>query len=632
MSTFVHDVFISYNRKDRSFVEFLVRTLEKAGLRCFRDVTGLKVFDKLDASLKASIATSRWLVAVVSPNYLQSYWCMFEALEAIQGQDFEQRFLPIMVRYLPEDQSLDEDFVLQALQDLDGQMNEFESKLIKLKAYELAPKLDKLRFVRSHLPRIFQQIHERIFPEFALWDDASVRDTLQQIIDRLAPDARFDAATVDLDFKRLEAMPTVIPRLRPLPVVLWKARVGRQAWKNTPLVVGNDVLVGSAGARWNEADEEDGIYCLNAETGELRWFAPTPADANRLMVSKGLVLTGCDDGTVLAVSASDGKPRWRVQLDSGVVGGPFKLPANIGSSMAVASEGDARRDPVLVVTYLGSLYLLDLNTGREIQQVPVGGRVVGAPAVWREGYREHVAVPTLEGSVAFFDYSDIHVQLTARGGVLLEYPDEFNTTGTSVALLATEPVPAGGVVLQPLVRQTSYDWPPLVALDARTGEVLWIAADPEGRVGSFGNLRGRPTVLGEEVIFTTAYSRELCAVSLEDGRLLWSVDVGQGMFEQWSAPVTSGTSVYLGRHDGYLHKVDTATRNREWSLYLGASEHVGVTLSGEQTLPEFDATYAWSSGNSAPILATPVVDRGRLYIGTHEGFLYAIGNLGAAQP
>jgi len=49
-----HDVFVSYSWKDKSFVEFLVRSLERAGLDCFQD-TRLNLFDKLDASLKAAI-------------------------------------------------------------------------------------------------------------------------------------------------------------------------------------------------------------------------------------------------------------------------------------------------------------------------------------------------------------------------------------------------------------------------------------------------------------------------------------------------------------------------------------------------------------------------------------------------
>jgi hypothetical protein len=80
---FTYDVFVSYNRIDASFVRSLVALLERVGLRCFQDVSGLRIFDKLDASLKTAVAQSRCVVAIISPSYLRSYWCMFEALEAI---------------------------------------------------------------------------------------------------------------------------------------------------------------------------------------------------------------------------------------------------------------------------------------------------------------------------------------------------------------------------------------------------------------------------------------------------------------------------------------------------------------------------------------------------------------------
>jgi hypothetical protein len=46
-----YDVFISYNWKDEEFVDFLEASLQASGLTCFRDRSGLNLYDKLDASL-----------------------------------------------------------------------------------------------------------------------------------------------------------------------------------------------------------------------------------------------------------------------------------------------------------------------------------------------------------------------------------------------------------------------------------------------------------------------------------------------------------------------------------------------------------------------------------------------------
>jgi hypothetical protein len=203
------------------------------------------------------------------------------------------------------------------------QIEEFEVKMIQAKAYELSPKLDKLNFVKSNLPCVFHTVQERIYPELKLWDNDNTRATLGQIMARLAPNVAVDMSAIPLDFERLAPMPVVIPRVAELPSVLWKARVGHQAWKNSATVVGDNVIVGSAGRHWNAADSEDGVYCLDATTGVIRWLAPTGADANRVFVDSGIVVTGCDNGSAVAVSVQDGSRLWSVQLDRGIVGGPL---------------------------------------------------------------------------------------------------------------------------------------------------------------------------------------------------------------------------------------------------------------------------------------------------------------------
>jgi pyrimidine deaminase RibD-like protein/outer membrane protein assembly factor BamB len=425
------------------------------------------------------------------------------------------------------------------------------------------------------------------------------------------------------------ATPSVIPRLKELPSLLWKARVGCQAWKNSPLAVGNQVLVGSAGSKWNEPDPEDGVYSLDAQSGAVNWFARTPADANRVMLSKGVVVTGCDDGSVVAISARDGSQIWQTQLDSGIVGGPIKLSANIWRAKArLPAYAEENADPLLVVTYGGHLYLLDLSTGRRLQEVDIGHKVVGEPLLFQLRNSHMLAVPTVDGVLVFLEYHDIFITLAKVPEVALRYPNKFDPCGYSTPVLASQPAWSDGLVLQGIVRNTYYPEAPIIAIDAQTKEVRWIGANPVGRGGGVGNLRGAPLVLGREVIFVSAYSKHMFALSVDDGRLLWMVDLGQGMFEQWCGPIAGNESIYIGRHDGYLHRVDTRGHRRDWSMFLGNERHAGTVISGNQRLPEFDAAPSWRSGASWPILGTPTLDQGRLYVGTQEGYLYCVANLG----
>jgi outer membrane protein assembly factor BamB len=173
----------------------------------------------------------------------------------------------------------------------------------------------------------------------------------------------------------------------------------------------------------------------------------------------------------------------------------------------------------------------------------------------------------------------------------------------------------------------TYAYFPIAAIDVATGEVAWRAADV-GMAFQTGNVRSAPLVVGDEVVFTCAYSDGLFAVSLANGEYRWRVRLGQEMFEQWSGPIARGNGLYLGRHDGYLHKVDMSTKKRVWSIYLGDDAAAGAVIAADQKGLKFDAPAAWRAGQSAPILATPRIDRGRLYVGTNAGYLYSIEELG----
>jgi outer membrane protein assembly factor BamB len=630
MADWEYDVFISYNRKDAAFVSFLEQGVQAAGLRRFRDVAGLGVYDKLDAKLKTTIARSQRLMAVISPAYLKSYWCLFEAMEAIQGQDFALRFMPIVLRYSPDDQGLDETFVMAALEDLDEQMRVFEAQMVATRAYALQDKLDKLAFVRSRLPDLFVRMRERIYPTFDLWDEARIRATMAQLLEFIAPAARVALDAVPLDIGPLVATPAVLPRLNPLPVVVWKAEVGHQAWRNTPVPIGNDVLVASSGEIWNEPDARDGIHCLHAETGRRRWFVHTPHDVNQLMVSKGLVVAGCDDGTLIAVRLVDGGVQWVRQLNGAIVGGPLKLPASIAAPRAHTEHGVQPDvvDPFCVVTVHGQVCVLDLTSGAPVTQAELGQPVIAPSALARHGYDVVLAIPGVDGTLFLVNYSGNALVLAPRLRVNLTYENRYAQEGWAVPDLSARPLSVEGRLLVGFGRETVSDGPPLAAIDVADGKELWQAGRKAVAGNTRGNLRAPPAVAGSEVLLATAYSTKLDAIALETGEPLWSAELGQGMFEQWSGPLLAGRAVFLGRQDGYLHKVSLRTRSRAWSMFLGDAARAGAVVAGSEAAPESGENFAWAAGASAPILATPVFDRGRLYVGTAQGWLFCLANLG----
>jgi len=74
------------------------------------------------------------------------------------------------------------------------------------------------------------------------------------------------------------------PNKQGLPNIKWSTFIGKQKWKNTSLVIGDLIFVGSAGNNWNCEDENDGMYCLDAKDGTIKWMFQTSMKFRTLMV------------------------------------------------------------------------------------------------------------------------------------------------------------------------------------------------------------------------------------------------------------------------------------------------------------------------------------------------------------
>ncbi len=88
-----YDVFISYSAEDREWVSQFVDALNEAGVTTWFDVDrllpGMKIQDEIEAALRAS----RTLVAVVSPNSVDSPSLFFTVGAAIADQ---KRIVPVI--------------------------------------------------------------------------------------------------------------------------------------------------------------------------------------------------------------------------------------------------------------------------------------------------------------------------------------------------------------------------------------------------------------------------------------------------------------------------------------------------------------------------------------------------------
>src|SRR5688572_17236566 len=93
----VSDVFVSYSRKDRDFVQRLVGDLQSAGVSVFFDQT-IQPGESWVASLSKAIESARYLLVVLSPDYLESQWALEEMkVGLLREADRKATVIPLMV-------------------------------------------------------------------------------------------------------------------------------------------------------------------------------------------------------------------------------------------------------------------------------------------------------------------------------------------------------------------------------------------------------------------------------------------------------------------------------------------------------------------------------------------------------
>ena len=89
------EVFISYSRKDLSFIEQLAADLEKAGFSVWYDLSDLDGGDHWAKEIQAAIDSSDVFVTVISPDSIISEWV---SKEFIYASSNKKRIVPLLYR------------------------------------------------------------------------------------------------------------------------------------------------------------------------------------------------------------------------------------------------------------------------------------------------------------------------------------------------------------------------------------------------------------------------------------------------------------------------------------------------------------------------------------------------------
>lgn len=311
-----------------------------------------------------------------------------------------------------------------------------------------------------------------------------------------------------------------------------------------------------------------------------RWKVHTGGDVFASpVVAEGRVFVGTDGGFLVAVAALDGDELWRVDLGGYVA----RSTPVVHDGMVYAAAGY-------------SVTAVEAASGAVRWQVPV--RFVGAASPTLAGDR--LLAPTQEGNLYALD--------PASGKELWRHRIEGLLFG-SVAV-DDDRVFAGnesGLVY---------------ALDLGSGREIWRATVGGAVLGSPAASDGR--------VFVSSSAPSLTALEASSGRRIWTVPIGGT-----AAPAIAGGIVYLASDDGGLTALDATTGAAEWYSPTGSGGRAAPTVAGPTVyLPAGRSVFAvnrtdgeplWSFPTGDEIVSTAAVVDGSLYVGSRDGFLYALG-------
>ncbi len=286
----------------------------------------------------------------------------------------------------------------------------------------------------------------------------------------------------------------------------------------------------------------------SARIGAAGTFVFSPA-----LVGDGVVVAA-RDGTVRQLAASDGKERWRTELET-------QLSAGAGA--------DSRT--VAVATDEGEVLALDAESGKTRWRARVSSEVLASPRV-AGGL---VLVRSADGRIYAFDAEDgkrrwVYQRVTAP--LMVRTP-----AGLSVLQDSVYAGFSGGKLVALALANGGLRWEATVALPKGATElerVTDVVGDPaavgrevcaaafQGRIACFdaqnGNqiwARDMSTVTGTSVDARYAFVSDdrgaVHALDRSSGRSLWKQD--RLAYRQLSEPLPLGTFVVVGDLEGYVH-------------------------------------------------------------------------------
>lgn len=266
------------------------------------------------------------------------------------------------------------------------------------------------------------------------------------------------------------------------------------------------------------ADHKGRVTAVDASNGKRRWKVDIDEPiSGGVGIAGDLVTVGTLDGSVIALAAADGSERWRVTLDAEVLAAP---------------NGDS--STVAVQTLNGKLYGLNASDGsqrwiHEIDMPILTTRGVSSPQIMSNSV------------LAAFANGKLYVLNIDSGSVVWEARIAVPTGRTELERMVDidgQPLVDGDIVYA-----ASYQGS-IAALSRGTGNALWYQEASSYKSPGAG--------LGQ--VYLSEANDHLRAIRGSSGTEIW---VNEQLFmRQLTGPVTLGTRVLVADYEGYLHAMD----------------------------------------------------------------------------
>ncbi len=321
------------------------------------------------------------------------------------------------------------------------------------------------------------------------------------------------------------------------------------------------------------------------------------------------------EGAVRAISSTNGAVEWKYSTQPDQKSSfDYLHPFNSNNVARAGFGGELAADggKIFVATGYGTVTALDAGTGQP---------------TWTKNFNIPIReAPTAADGRVFVvnSESELYCLKAADGSEL--WTQKGLPEGAAV-LTSASPAVTGSLVYVP------YPSGEITAVDIKNGQPKWTDSLAKGQINSSATAIGeaaRPVVDGTTV-FAMSRGGQLIATSKDKGERLWTKEIS-GSQTPWVAGDhlfvvdTSGKLIALTRKDGKVRWVTPLPGEGRWSgpvlaggkLWLASSEGLLVGVDA------VSGSIGMQTNLGSPVMITPVVAEGRLYVLTDQAKLIAM--------